>query len=52
MAGSNPVATVKAVDMPGIKRGQALLIAGANYIIQSPPQPDGQGLMHLELEKQ
>jgi hypothetical protein len=52
MAGKNPVVTVKEADMPGVKRGQSLVINGKTYVIQSPPQPDGQGLMRLELEKQ
>ena len=52
MAGNNPVATVKAIDVPGIKKGQQIVIDGATYIIQSPPQADGQGIIRLELEKQ
>jgi hypothetical protein len=51
IAGTNPSALAKATDMPNVKSGQAISINSVNYIISQPPQPDGTGMVRLELRK-
>lgn len=49
VASSNPTLLVKAVEVPTIAVNSALSIASVNFIVSEPPQPDGLGLLRLEL---
>ena len=51
MAGTEPIAWAKQAEMPGVKKGQNIVIRGINYLICQPPEPDGNGLIKLLLQK-
>lgn len=51
IAGTNPTALAKVADMPSAKSGQGMVINSVNYVISQPPQPDGTGMVRLELRK-
>jgi len=51
VSGSNPVVIAKTSEIPNVKRGDAIAVNGANYLIGDPPQHDGSGLVRLELRK-
>jgi len=51
IAGSNPSILVAAADMPGAAIGDAVVVNGTNYQIAEPPQPDGTGMVRIELEE-
>lgn len=50
--GSNPVVLVPTADMPGVARGDSLVVpvGGTSYTIKNP-EPDGTGITRLELQK-
>lgn len=50
IAGSNPVALAKADDVAGAAIGSTITIGGTAYKVSEPPQPDGTGMVRLELE--
>ena len=49
--GRNPVSTCDAGQVPGIKAGDSWLVNGTPYKVCGV-QPDGTGIMLLQLEKQ
>lgn len=50
--GSNPTFTCAAADVAGIKDGDAITINATSYKVAGPPQPDGTGLITLQLQDQ
>lgn len=50
ISASNPVALTAEVKVPGVARGQAILIQSINYTIDDI-QPDGTGMVLLQLKR-
>lgn len=50
IAGSNPSILVKVADMQSATVGDEVVIDGTTYLIAEPPEPDGTGLMRVQLE--
>lgn len=50
ISGSNPVALTAEANVPGVARGQAILIQSTNYTIDDI-QPDGTGMVLLQLKR-
>lgn len=48
---SRPRATCRSADVAGIHEGDAITVAGADYVVVGNPRPDGTGLVILALEE-
>ena len=49
---SNPVFICATADVTGIAEGDDITINGTTYKVVGPPQPDGTGVMTLQLQEQ
>ena len=50
--GSNPVFVCAATDVTGIADGDDITLNATAYKVAGPPQPDGTGLVTLQLQEQ